>query len=183
MASHQHPNIGRPVRKNEIRRASSPIGTARHRGAAAIEFAFIFPLFFAILYATISYSLTLLLQMGMSNAAADGARTAIQLVDPLQLNQTEFNDATKQRITQAVKASLGWLSDAQVAAIVANIDITTSPDPGNGVGSAAGVRVNVRVQWKNYATSPLIRSIDLPFVGKVPPLPQNLTGSASMLLH
>lgn len=156
---------------------------ARARGAAAIEFAFIFPLFFAILYATVSYSLTLLLQMGMSNAAADGARTAIQLVDPLQFNQAGFNAAAKQRITQAVKASLSWLSDAQVAAIVSNINITTSPDPGSGVGSVAGVRVNVQVVWKNYGTAPLIPSIDVPLVGKVPPLPQDLSGKASMLLH
>jgi Flp pilus assembly protein TadG len=153
------------------------------RGAAAIEFAFIFPLFFAILYATVSYSLTLLLQMGLSNAAADGARTAIQLVDPLQFNQAGFNAAAKQRITQAVKASLGWLSEAQVAAIVSNIKVTTSPDPGNGAGSVAGVRVNVQVLWKNYSTAPLIPSIDVPLVGKVPALPQDLSGSASMLLH
>ena len=156
---------------------------ARSRGAAAIEFAFIFPLFFAILYATVSYSLTLLLQMGMSNAAADGARTAIQLVDPLEFNQTTFTAATKQRVTQAVRASLAWLPTDKVDAIVANINITTSPDPGNGVGSASGVRVNVLIQWKNYATTPLIPSIDLPLVGKVPPLPTNLNGTASMLLH
>ncbi|MEY2837942.1 MAG: hypothetical protein RJB60_241 [Pseudomonadota bacterium] len=156
---------------------------AKARGAAAIEFAFIFPLFFAILYATVSYSLTLLLQMGLSNAAADGARTAIQLVDPLQFNQTGFNEATKQRISQAVKASLGWLSKAQVAAIVANIKVTTSPDPGNGVGSLDGVRINVQVLWKNYSSTPLIPSIDVPLVGKVPALPQDLSGSASMLLR
>jgi Flp pilus assembly protein TadG len=149
---------------------------ARTRGAAAIEFAFIFPLFFAIFYATVSYSIMLLVQMGISNAAADGARTAIQLVDPLQLNQTGFNAAAKQRVTQAVQASLSWLSDAQVAAIVSNINVTTTPDPGNGVGSASGVRVNVQVQWKDYSSNPLIPSIGIP-------LPQDLTGSASMLLH
>jgi Flp pilus assembly protein TadG len=153
------------------------------RGAAAIEFAFIFPLFFAILYATVSYSLALLLQMGLSTAAADGARTAIQLVDPLQFDKAGFNTAAKQRVSQAVKASLGWLSEAQVEAIVANINITTSPDPGNGPGSLAGVRVNVQVVWKNYSTAPLIPSIDLPLVGKVPALPKDLSGSASMLLR
>ena len=168
------------VRPSSLRQRRAVAGS---RGAAAIEFAFIFPLFFAILYATVSYSLTLLVQMGMSNAAADGARTAIQLVDPLQFNQAGFNAAAKQRITQAVKASLGWLSDAQVAAIVSNINITTQPDPGSGVGSAAGVRVNVQVVWKNYSTTPLIPSINVPLVGKVPALPQDLSGSASMLLH
>jgi Flp pilus assembly protein TadG len=156
---------------------------ARTRGAAAIEFAFIFPLFFTIFYATVSYSVTLLVQMGISNAAADGARTAIQLVDPLQFNQASFNEAAKQRVTKAVQASLSWLSDAQVAAIVANIKITPAPDPGNGVGSASGVRVNVQVQWKDYGSNPLIPSINLPLVGQVPALPQNLTGSASMLLR
>jgi hypothetical protein len=131
----------------------------------------------------VSYSMALLVQMGISNAAADGARTAIQLVDPLQFNQVGFNAAAKQRVTQAVQASLSWLSDVQVAAIVSNINITTTPDPGNGVGSASGVRVNVQVQWKDYGSNPLIPSINLPLVGQVPALPQNLTGSASMLLH
>jgi Flp pilus assembly protein TadG len=153
------------------------------RGAAAIEFALIFPLFFAILYATIGYSMAMLVQMGMSNAAADGARTAIQLVDPLQFNQTTFNVAARQRVTQAVQASLAWLPKDKVDAIAANISITTSPDPGNGAGSASGVRVNVLVQWKNYATNPMIPSIDLPLVGKVPPLPTHLNGTASMLLR
>jgi Flp pilus assembly protein TadG len=155
----------------------------RQRGAAAIEFAFIFPLFFAILYAVVSYSMALLLQMGMSSAAADGARAAVQLVDPLQFNQVGFNAAAKQRITQAVRASLAWLPASKVDAIVANIDISTAPDPGNGAGSASGVRVNVLVQWKDYSSAPLIPVIDLPLVGKVPNLPDDLNGSASMLLR
>jgi Flp pilus assembly protein TadG len=167
------------VRPSPLKRCKA----APARGAAAVEFAFIFPLFFAILYATVSYSLTLLLQMGLSNAAADGARTAIQLVDPLQFDKAGFNTAAKQRVTQAVRASLGWLPKAQVEAIVANIDITTSPDPGNGIGSRAGVRVNVQVLWKNYSAAPLIPSIDVPLIGKVPALPQDLGGSASMLLR
>jgi Flp pilus assembly protein TadG len=155
----------------------------RTRGAAAIEFAFIFPLFFAVLYASVSYSLAMLVQMGMSNAAADGTRAAIQLVDPLQFNQAGFNAAAKQRVTQAVRASLAWLPASKVDAIVANISISTAPDPGNGAGSTAGVRVNVLVQWKDYSRAPLVPVLDLPLVGKVPNLPNDLSGSSSMLLR
>jgi hypothetical protein len=39
------------------------------------------------------------------------------------------------------------------------------------------------VLWKNYSAAPLIPSIDVPLIGKVPALPQDLGGSASMLLR
>lgn len=174
----------RPLtRAHRVSLFSGRAAQMRARGAAAIEFALIFPLFFAILYAAVSYSLAMLLQMGMSNAAADGTRAAIQLVDPLQFNQAGFNAAAKQRVTQAVRASLAWLPASKVDAIVANINISTAPDPGNGAGSATGVRVNVLVQWKGYSSDPLIPVLDLPLVGKVPNLPNDLSGSASMLLR
>ncbi len=155
----------------------------RRRGSAAIEFALIFPLFFAILYATVSYALVMLLQMGISNAASDGARAAIQLIDPLQYKPNTFKTATEQRVTQAIKASLSWLAPAQVETIAANVLVDFSTDPGDGGGSRDGIRINVKVQWLGYASAPLLPSIQLPLVGQVPALPQNITGSASMLLR
>jgi Flp pilus assembly protein TadG len=97
------------------------------RGAAAIEFAFIFPLFFLIFYATVSYSMMLLVQMGLNNAAADGTRATIQLVSPLANNQTTFNAAATQEVVRAVQTSLNWLSKDQVAAIVSTIDVRSAP--------------------------------------------------------
>lgn len=50
----------------------------RQSGVAAIEFAFIFPIFFLIFYAIITYGLILVAQQSITLAAAEGARAALR---------------------------------------------------------------------------------------------------------
>ncbi len=50
----------------------------RQQGASAIEFALVFPLFFLIFYAIITYGLILVAQQSVTLAAAEGARAALR---------------------------------------------------------------------------------------------------------
>ncbi|WP_447778609.1 TadE/TadG family type IV pilus assembly protein [Variovorax boronicumulans] len=48
------------------------------RGVYAIEFAFVFLIFFSLLYGILSYGMLLTFRMGLQNAAEDGARAALR---------------------------------------------------------------------------------------------------------
>ncbi len=50
----------------------------KQQGAAAIEFAILFPIFFLIFYAIITYGLIFAAQQTLTLAAAEGARAAVR---------------------------------------------------------------------------------------------------------
>ncbi|WP_081055830.1 TadE/TadG family type IV pilus assembly protein [Burkholderia pseudomultivorans] len=49
----------------------------RQRGVAAIEFAFVFPLFFLIFYAIVTFGMIFLIKQNLTFAASEGARAAL----------------------------------------------------------------------------------------------------------
>lgn len=51
---------------------------SKQQGAAAIEFAIIFPIFFIIFYAVVTYGLIFVAQQTLTLAAAEGARAAVR---------------------------------------------------------------------------------------------------------
>ena len=50
----------------------------KQKGAAAIEFAIIFPIFFIVFYAVVTYGLIFVAQQTLTLAAAEGARAAVR---------------------------------------------------------------------------------------------------------
>lgn len=58
--------------------APHPTAARRQRGVYAIEYTFVFLLFFTILYATICLGIVFTLRFAMQNAAEDGARAALR---------------------------------------------------------------------------------------------------------
>ena len=50
----------------------------KQQGAAAVEFAILFPIFFLIFYAIITYGLIFAAQQTLTLAAAEGARAAVR---------------------------------------------------------------------------------------------------------
>ena len=79
----------------------------KQKGAAAIEFAIIFPIFFLIFYAIVTYGLIFAAQQTITLAASEGARAAVRY-------QTGKDDAARQtaRIAAACDMSnqaLAWL--------------------------------------------------------------------------
>ncbi|MDD4881305.1 MAG: pilus assembly protein, partial [Gallionellaceae bacterium] len=52
--------------------------TNRQRGAAAVEFALVFILFFMVMYGAIAYGVVFAIKHSMTQAASEGARAALQ---------------------------------------------------------------------------------------------------------
>ena len=81
----------------------------KQKGAAAIEFALVFTIFFAVLYGVLSYSLPLLLMQSFNHATAEAVRRSVA-VDP---NSFEDDDAYKDKLESVVKEvvaeRLAWM--------------------------------------------------------------------------
>jgi Flp pilus assembly protein TadG len=83
---------------------------SKQRGASAVEFALVFPLFFMIFYAIVTFSLIFVAQQSLTLAAEEGARAA--------LNYQKAQDvpsALNARTTAACQAATSmtnWLAGA-----------------------------------------------------------------------
>jgi len=63
-----------------MKRQYRPAACSRERGATAVEFALVFPLFFLILYAIVTFGLIFAVQQSLTLAATEGARSALNYV-------------------------------------------------------------------------------------------------------
>lgn len=159
-----------------------PTSNALHkqRGAAAIEAALMFILFFSLFYAIVSYSLPLLMVQAFNHAAASGARSALA-IDP---NADEFDNVTqyieqgvKPRVREVIAETLDWLPPTAKTAVLGNQNNNIVIEFNESTGVLA-----VTVLYAGYRDAPLIPTLKLPGMGDVPRLPANLQGSASVSL-
>jgi Flp pilus assembly protein TadG len=84
-------------------------GRRAERGNVAIEFAIVFPLFFVVFYAIVTYSLIFVAQQSLTLAAEEGARAALRY----QANATSVADSLARRGTAAcstAQALSNWLA-------------------------------------------------------------------------
>ncbi|RKP50376.1 pilus assembly protein [Pararobbsia silviterrae] len=135
-------------------------GHARHalhtqRGVAAVEFAFVFPLFFVVLYAIVAYCLILLANMAMSGATQEGARAA--LASAGQTTLTAEYAARLQNACTRASALMTWLPSAASSASCTQ----SACGPSNAM-----VCVTVSMQY-DYASQPIVPN--LPLLGFVTP--------------
>lgn len=128
----------------------------RQRGAAAVEFALVFVLFFMVMYGAIAYGVVFAIKHSMTQAASEGARAALQDVGDI---------AARETLAQTTAANaLSWLG-ANAPTPVASLDCTpTTP---------AFTCLRVAIAY-DYAANPIIPP--LPGLGIV--LPANLTAQA-----
>lgn len=140
------------------------------RGAAAIEFVLLFIVFFALFYAIVSYAIVMMLQSAFIHAAEEGARAAIA-VDRLAYSSSAsyFNDGVDPQVRAAVDAALDWLPASSKSKVSVELDMPAS-------------MLTVRVIYENYTGDPLVPILTLPFIGQVPRLPDDLTGTAMINL-
>lgn len=149
------------------------VSRSRMQGAVAIEFALVFVLFIALLYAIVSYAVVFMLVQSFTYASEDGLRAAIA-VDCAGLSTNDcFEDEIKPAVRAQVVESLSWLP----AGLSANVLGTN------------GDRVAVTIQNDDtceavisydYAADPLIPVLNLPVIGAVPRLPATLIGRARL---
>lgn len=148
------------------------------KGAAAIEAALLFVIFFTLFYAVVSYSMPLLMLQAFQHAAASGARSAVA-VEPSEFGSTDeyIQTGVTPRVRQVVGETLSWLPSAAHDAVlgVGNQNVQVVFDPASGL-------LTVTVSFPNYPDNPLIPILSFPGIGAVPKLPQNLTGRSSVEL-
>ncbi|MPV70398.1 TadE/TadG family type IV pilus assembly protein [Burkholderia sp. BE17] len=151
-----------------MKRQCRPRSWRRQLGATAVEFALVFPLFFLILYAIVMFGLIFAVQQGLTLAATEGARTALNYV-------YEANGSGAQALTDRANAArstavglTSWLTNVHI------------PTPVSGACSydATMYCVTVTVTYP-YKTHPLIPS--LPLLGLV--TPTQLTGTATVQIN
>ena len=152
---------------------------ARQRGVYALEWALIFPVFFLLLYAIISYGLTFLVREAMQSAAEDAARAA--------LRYQSSRSARLQAATTTAQQRLSWLPanlrpppdriDVQVCRLQ-NITLC-QPTLSCGVPMAERCMVRVTIAIA-YGTNPLLPA--LPGLGLVMAFPDWMTASASIMV-
>ena len=137
----------------------------KQKGAAAIEFALVFVVFFAVFYGMLSYSLPLLLMQSFHQAAAEGVRRSVSL-DP---TTPGYSALVVQRAKDAAQAQLNWIPGSlkflpgYITATYTNNNLLT-----------------VKITYPSDNIKAVLPALVLPGVGTVPNLPTNLTATSSL---
>ena len=147
----------------------------RQKGAVAIEFVFIFPIFFIICYAIIVYGLAFMLVQNFTYSSEEVLRAALACEDcktPAEW-ETEIDSIATVRLqkdgsdTLLVYSpdSLVWTSNCYDAA----------------APIAGGTALDGTLCELIITAAPLLDGITMPGFGKLPQLPNMLSGKASLL--
>ncbi len=124
----------------------------RQRGAAAVEFAIAFPLFFLVLYAIVTYSLIFLVQHSLTAASADGARAALVFVNA-QDTASALNGRAQAACTRALQG-VTWLATAPTCTTV------VSAQPSGCTNNAAMDCIQVTLSYP-WSKSPLVPALPM----------------------
>lgn len=136
----------------------------KQKGAAAIEFALVFVIFFAVLYGVLSYSLPLLLVQSFNNSTAEAVRRSVA-VDPT-LAAAAYKTAVESVAQGVLDDKLRWVPKAVAPSLVKTVLYD------------AGV-LTVTVELKSDKLAALMPVLKLGTIS-VPQLPTTLTAQSSM---
>jgi len=124
-----------------------PLHRRKRRGAAAVEFAIVAPLFFLLVFGMIEYGRMVMVQQVITNASREGARRAV------------LDGATTTEVRTKVNNYL------ESAGIAQNDEyITVSPDPPTSAGYREPVSVSVTVPFSEVSWIPapmFLKGVDL----------------------
>ncbi|MEG8248444.1 TadE family protein [Pseudomonas paracarnis] len=138
----------------------------KQKGAAAIEFALVFVIFFAVFYGMLSYSLPLLLMQSFHQAAAEGVRRSVSL-DPITAG-AGYSALVVQRAKDATQAQLNWIPGSLKFL------------PGYITATYTNNLLTVKITYPSANIKAVLPALVLPGVGTVPNLPPNLTATSSL---
>ena len=137
----------------------------QQKGAAAIEFALVFVIFFAVLYGVLSYSLPLLLMQSFNESTAEAVRRSVA-VDPTTAN---YKQVVEKLATDVLTQRLSW--------IPAGLQFSV-PNHAKAV-YAAGV-LTVSIDYPSSKLNNVLPVLVLPGIGSVPNLPTTLSAQSSL---
>ena len=137
----------------------------KQKGAAAIEFALVFIIFFGVFYGIISYSLPLLLMQSFNQSTAEAVRRSVAL-DP---NTPGYEAALKNVVKLELTRQLAWIPAGL------NFDVATDTTT-----TYTGGVLKVVIHYPSQKLNAVIPFLSLPGIGSVPSLPVTLTASSSL---
>lgn len=150
----------------------------RHKqaGAAAIEFALLFVLFFMVFYALVSYAMAMMLRESFQHAAEEGVRSAIAVDNQAFATNGGYQSAVETQARTTVGNSLAWLPTGVKTQVLGDGNANVQMSWG------ASNTLTVKVQYSGYTANPIMPVLTLPLVGDVPRLPADLVGQAVIQL-
>lgn len=147
------------------------------RGAVAVEFAFIFPILFLLVYGTIVYAYVFVLKQSITHAAQEAAEAAVAIV-PGKPNSQALREAA---VRSTAASALSWLPQSQRQRVLGEsgnaVLVQICPAGSENCPSdSEGLRVTLNFNLKTPTA--LFPVLNLYLVGEIPPLPDTLTASA-----
>lgn len=134
----------------------------RQLGAAAVEFAFVFPLLFLLIYGVIVYSYVFVLQESIAYAAQKAAEAAVTVAP----DAAGYDALAREQAKTMAGRVLSWLPAAQRERVLGDdngkVEVLFIP-----VGDSDAVQVTLRFELRG-----LFPVLNLPLIGEVPPLPE-----------
>ena len=137
----------------------------KQKGAAAIEFALVFVIFFGVFYAIVTYSLPLLLMQSFNQSTAAAVRRSVAL-DP---STPGYEAALKTVVKDELTRQLAWIPTGL------NFNVDTDVNT-----TFTGGLLAVTINYPTSKLSAVIPFLNLPGIGPVPNLPATLTTSSSL---
>lgn len=141
-------------------------GANKESGTAAIEFAFVLPVFLFMMYGMVVYAYMFVLQESLVFAAQASAEATVK-VNPAQEDYEAALDAVAKSTASQI---LGYLPEDQKQRVLGGDaeKVTVTPDTANGT-----IEVELTFEFEG-----LFPVLSLPGLGDVPPMPANLTARA-----
>jgi Flp pilus assembly protein TadG len=137
----------------------------QQKGAAAIEFALVFVIFFAVLYGVLSYSLPLLLMQSFNESTAEAVRRSVA-VDPTTAN---YKQVVEKLATDVLTQRLSWIPPALQFSVANHAKAIY----------AAGV-LTVSIDYPSSKLNNVLPTLVLPGIGSIPNLPTTLSAQSSL---
>jgi len=151
---------------------SVPAMCKKQTGAVLIETAMVFPLFFAVVWATLGYALPFFMLQTMNHATEEAVRTAVR-ADPLQ-GSSAYRAKLISLADAALTEKLSSLPASMENPLVHSVTVQTI---------AGAPTLVVRVSYPDYDQNPIIPILTLPGVGPVPNLSGDLMAESRYRLE
>lgn len=139
----------------------------KQKGAAAIEFALVFLIFFAVFYGMVSYCLPLLMVQSFHEATAEALRSSVA-VDPVAAG-SGYTSLVQSTAIQAAATRLVWIPGSFNFSAANNITAVYT-----------GGILTVTITYPTAQLRNVLPFLVLPGIGTVPSLPTNLTVMSSL---
>ncbi len=128
----------------------------RERGAAAVEFALVVPIFLALLFGIISYGMMLSVRQGISQATAEGAR--VYAVSPAGTPGTTVRADALSAVNDAISSyGVSCTGGGALVKDGANVGTCTVPSAAAPCTGGTGQCATVKIVY-NYRANPMVPS-------------------------